>query len=180
MRTDPGVHRLLGVVVMGVSGSGKSTLGRALADALAAPFLEGDDYHPPANVAKMSAGIALQDGDRWPWLDALGLALGDAVRRHEVAVCACSALKRAYRDRLRAQSDVPILLVCLSADPALIRRRMAMRPGHFMPASLLDSQLATLELPDATEDAMIFNHDEAPDAILRGVTDRIKMTEREI
>ncbi len=160
--TDPP----LGIVMMGASGTGKSTLGRLLADALAVPFLEGDDAHPPANRSKMAAGIALDDADRWPWLDALAVELGAAARGRGAAVCACSALKRAYRDRLRDRAAVPLFFVCLVAEPALLGSRMRARVGHFMPASLLASQLATLELPDASERALIVDSGLAQDALL--------------
>lgn len=161
------------MVVMGVTGSGKSTIGRAVANALNAPFLEGDKFHPSGNIAKMSAGIALQDEDRWPWLDALGTALGAAAREHGLAVAACSALKRSYRDRLRIKAQTPLLLVSLRADPKIIGRRMTMRPGHFMPASLLNSQLETFEVPDATEDALHYDCDEPVDRIVRSVCEQI-------
>jgi gluconokinase len=164
----------LAIVVMGVSGSGKSTIGRALADALKVPYLEGDEFHSAANIAKMSAGIALQDEDRWPWLDALGTALGAEARDHGFAVGACSALKRSYRDRLRAKTGTPMLVVALRADPELIRQRMVTRPGHFMPASLLDSQLATLELPDADEHALSFNSNESIGQILLSIRAEIQ------
>lgn len=135
------------VVVMGVSGSGKSTVGRDLADALGVPFVDGDGLHPPANVAKMSAGVPLDDDDRAPWLDAIAARLAAGP-----VVIACSALKRAYRDRLRAAAP-QLRLVFLHGDRATLLPRMA-RPGHFMPASLLDSQLATLEAPDPDEHAI--------------------------
>ena len=136
------------VVVMGVSGTGKSTIGRALADALGIPFVEGDDLHPPANVAKMAVGIPLTDGDRAPWLDLVAARLAGPP-----AVVACSALRRIYRDRLRA--DAPSLaLVYLHGSRELLAGRMANRPGHFMPTSLLDSQLATLEPPEPDEHAL--------------------------
>jgi gluconokinase len=133
------------VVVMGVSGSGKTTVGAALADALGLGFVDGDSLHPAANVAKMAAGIPLDDADRAPWLDAIGevLAAGPVV-------VACSALKRAYRDRLRAAAP-SLRLVFLDGSRALLASRMAARPGHFMPTSLLDSQRATLEPPGLDE-----------------------------
>lgn len=135
------------VVVAGISGSGKSTVGRALAAALEVEFCDGDDLHPPANVAKMVAGTPLTDADRWPWLDTVGAWLAD----RDAGVVACSALRRAYRDRLR--DVVPgIEVVLLDGAPDLIRQRQASRGQHFMPTSLLDSQLATLEPlgPDET------------------------------
>lgn len=136
------------VVVMGVSGSGKTTVGAALADALGLPFVDGDSLHPAANVAKMAAGIPLDDADRAPWLDAVGEVLASGP-----VVVACSALKRAYRDRLRAAAP-RLQLVFLDGSRALLASRMVARPGHFMPASLLDSQLDTLERPSADEGAL--------------------------
>lgn len=142
------------IVVMGVSGCGKSTLGEALARALDCPFLEGDAFHSPANVAKMTAGAPLTDDDRRPWLDALGAAAADAVRQDGRAILACSALKRAYRDRLRAAIGAPVLFVLLDAPKEDIAGRMAARSGHFMPATLLDSQFRTLERPAEDERAL--------------------------
>ena len=136
------------VVVMGVSGSGKTTVGAALADALGLRFVDGDSLHPAANVAKMAAGIPLDDADRAPWLDAVGAVLAAGP-----VVVACSALKRSYRDRLRAAAP-DLQLVFLDGSPALLASRMAARPGHFMPTSLLDSQLTTLEQPGSDEHAL--------------------------
>lgn len=128
------------VVVAGISGSGKSTVGAALAEALGVEFCDGDDLHPSDNVAKMRSGVPLTDADRWPWLDAVGAWLAE----RDAGVVACSALRRTYRDRLRGV--VPGLeVLLLDGDPALIRERQAARGQHFMPASLLDSQIATLE-----------------------------------
>ena len=134
------------IVVMGVSGSGKSTVGGALARRLDLPFEDGDDLHPPANVAKMAAGRPLDDEDRWPWLDAVGEWLADhsADRGQAGGVVACSALKRSYRDRLREHLPSAFFLM-LQADEALIATRLEARRDHFMPASLLHSQLETLE-----------------------------------
>ncbi|MDI9883158.1 gluconokinase [Streptomyces sp. HNM0645] len=130
------------VVVMGVAGTGKTTIGPLLAEALGVPYAEGDDFHPAGNIAKMSAGIPLDDADRGPWLDAIGRwAHG---RAGLGGVVSCSALKRTYRDRLRtAAPDVEFLH--LTGDRALIERRMAERKGHFMPTALLDSQFATVQ-----------------------------------
>lgn len=130
------------VVVMGVSGAGKTTIGRLLAERLGLPFIEGDDYHPPASVAKMAAGVPLEDRDRWPWLERLNEILRDKGQ----AVLACSALKQAYRERLLAGID-DALLVHLHGDKALIAARLNERKHRYMPASLLDSQLAALEPP---------------------------------
>ncbi|QNG44910.1 gluconokinase [Sphingobium yanoikuyae] len=143
------------VIVMGVSGCGKSTLGAMLAQALDCPFLEGDSYHSAAAVEKMRGGEALTDEDRWPWLDRLGAAIAGTVAAQGVAVAACSALKRAYRDRLRAAISVPVHFILLDNDRDELLARLGNRPGHYMPASLLDSQLATLEPPLPEEGAMI-------------------------
>jgi len=143
---------------MGVSGSGKSTVGRMLAERLGATFLDADDFHPPANVAKMRAGVPLDDADRAPWLDALAAELASPARR---IVLACSALKTAYRDRLR-QAAPDLLTIFLHGDPALIRRRMEARGAHFMPAALLESQLRTLEAP---EDALRLDLAEPPERL---------------
>jgi gluconokinase len=139
------------VVVMGVSGSGKTVVGEVLARKLHAPFLDGDDYHPPANVAKMSAGTPLTDEDRWPWLQKLGEALHKAAEPKGVAVGACSSLKRAYRDFITRAAGEPVVFVYLDGSFELIDARMKARKGHFMPESLLRSQFATLEVPAAGE-----------------------------
>lgn len=136
---------------MGVSGSGKSTLGALLARRLDCPFLEGDDFHDARAVAKMSAGQPLDDGDRWPWLDRLGLAAGEVVASSGRVVAACSALKRGYRERLRAVIGAPTRFVLLDAGQDELLRRLTRRSGHYMPASLLDSQLAALERPGPDE-----------------------------
>jgi len=138
---------------MGVSGSGKSTLGAVLAQALDCPFLDGDDFHDAAAIAKMSAGQPLTDDDRWPWLDRLGRALGQSLAADGVAVAACSALRRGYRDRLRAAISAPTRFVLLDASPDELQRRLHLRHDHYMPASLLGSQLATLERPGLDEAA---------------------------
>ncbi|MFF4313682.1 gluconokinase [Streptomyces sp. 900105755] len=130
------------VVVMGVAGTGKTTIGPLLAARLGVPYAEGDDFHPPANIAKMSAGHPLDDADRWPWLDAIGAwAHG---RAGLGGVVSSSALKRSYRDRLRAAAP-GIVFLHLSGDRQLIEDRMSHRQGHFMPTALLDSQFATLQ-----------------------------------
>ncbi|GHE58937.1 gluconokinase [Streptomyces cellulosae] len=130
------------VVVMGVAGTGKTTIGPLLAARLGVPYAEGDDFHPQSNIAKMSAGTPLTDDDRWPWLDAIGdWAQG---RAGLGGVVSCSALKRSYRDRLRAVAP-GVIFVHLTGDRALIEDRMSHRQGHFMPPALLDSQFATLQ-----------------------------------
>ena len=144
----------LAVIVMGVSGSGKSTLGAALATAIGCSFLEGDDFHAPESVEKMRAGIPLTDGDRWPWLDRLGRSISAGVAGNAIVVAACSALKRAYRDRLRAAITAPVGFVLMDASREELLRRLTARTHHYMPASLLTSQLDTLERPGPDEPAI--------------------------
>jgi gluconokinase len=149
------------ILVMGVSGCGKSTIGEMLAEALSLPFADADAFHPPENVKKMSAGIPLTDADRWPWLDALGAWLAAEERG---GVIACSALKRAYRDRLREW--VPgLFVVHLSGAPELIAGRQGAREGHFMPPSLMASQFATLEPPGADEEAITLDIASPPEGV---------------
>ena len=136
---------------MGVSGSGKSTLGELLARKLDCPFLEGDDFHDARAVAKMRAGQPLDDDDRWPWLDRLGVAVGQSLAAEGLVVAACSALRRSYRERLRGAIVAPTRFLLLEADHAELVRRLTHRSDHYMPASLLDSQLATLEHPGVDE-----------------------------
>jgi gluconokinase len=133
------------VVVMGVSGCGKSTIGAVLADALGWPFLDADDFHPPENVAKMAAGVALTDDDRWPWLERIVEALRVASATNANAVLACSALKQVYRDRLAVAGE--LRFVHLRGDQPTIASRLAARQHRYMPATLLASQFATLEAP---------------------------------
>ncbi len=136
---------------MGVSGAGKSTLGRALARELDLPFLDADNFHPAANVDKMSRGVPLTDGDRWPWLDAMSLAISNEADRRGGVIAACSALKQAYRRRILDAIGQPAVLVFLDGDRATLLARMQARQDHYMPPSLLDSQLADLEVPQAVE-----------------------------
>ncbi|MET7654372.1 MULTISPECIES: gluconokinase [unclassified Streptomyces] len=156
------------VVVMGVAGTGKTTIGPLLAARLGVPYAEGDDFHPQANIAKMSAGTPLDDEDRWPWLDAIG-AWADE-RAGLGGVVSCSALKRSYRDRLRATAP-GIVFVHLAGDRALIEDRMAHRQGHFMPTALLDSQFATLQPLQTDEAGVVVDVFGGPEAITgRAVT----------
>lgn len=149
-RTGEG-HRAPVLVVMGVAGSGKSTVGRLLAERLDLTFEEGDHLHPPANVDKMQAGIPLTDDDRWPWLDRVARWV-DARVRMGGGVIACSALKRTYRDRIAPHGGV--VFVHLVVDPAELADRLVRRPGHYMPSSLLASQLEALEEPGRDEPAL--------------------------
>jgi gluconokinase len=146
--------RINPVVVMGVSGSGKSTIGEALAEQLGWPFKDGDELHPAVNIAKMAGGVPLVDADRRPWLEACGQWLEDRRAEGRSSVLACSALKRSYRDVLRAH--VPDLRILhLDADRELLLQRIGHRTGHFFPGALLDAQLADLEPPQPGEDAII-------------------------
>ena len=147
---------VLRVVVMGVSGSGKSTVGRALAEMLHLPFVEGDSLHPPRNVSLMAAGTPLTDADRQGWLQAIAAELAAAQQRGVVVTC--SALKYSYRQLLRASAP-DLRLVHLVGDPAVLAQRMGSRAGHYMPASLLQSQLDTLEPPSAEEAAITVDID---------------------
>ncbi|MDF3290378.1 gluconokinase [Streptomyces silvisoli] len=147
------------VVVMGVSGSGKSTVGGLLAERLGVPYAEADDFHPPANIAKMSAGHPLDDADRSPWLDAIAAWITD--RGREGGVVSCSALKRSYRDRLRAAAP-DLFFVHLDGPPELIASRLAARMEHFMPAGLLRSQLEALEPLEPDEAGAVITIDGGP------------------
>lgn len=151
-------------LVMGVAGSGKSTLGRGLAKALGATFIEGDDLHTEADRAKMARGEPLTDADRWPWLDAVAAALAEA-RRTRPALAACSALRRAYRDRLR-RTLPDLVTIYPKADRALIADRLATRTGHFFPPALLDSQFDILEPPGPDERVVTVPADSPPEVML--------------
>lgn len=156
------------LVVMGVSGSGKSTAGAALAQRLRVPYGDADDFHPPENIAKMTAGEALDDDDRRPWLEAIGRWLEE----HDDGVVTCSALKRAYRDLLREHRP-DVLFVHLHGDREVIARRQATRPGHFMPASLLDSQFATLEPLEDDERGLVVDVGPPVDRVVEEIDDRL-------
>ena len=159
------------IIVMGVSSSGKSTVGQSIARRLHVPFLDGDGYHPEANVEKMRAGIPLDDADRWPWLERLASALHDAADRKGASVGACSALKRAYREFLVEKAGEPITFVYLDGTREIIGERMARRHHEYMPASLLDSQFATLEVPDpATENVLVVPVTDSIEKITQTVT----------
>lgn len=142
------------VICMGVSSCGKTVTGQAIAERLKVPFLDADGFHSKANKDKMRAGIPLTDDDRWPWLASFAHALHDAAEREGMAIGACSALRRAYRDYLIAQAGEPILFVYLKGSQALIAERIAKRQHEYMPASLLPSQFATLEEPAPDENAL--------------------------
>jgi len=152
------------VVIMGVAGSGKTTLALELTRRLGWPYAEADDFHPPANVAKMAAGVPLTDDDRLPWLQAIRDWLTAQARAGRSTIVTCSALRLAYRDVLRA-AEGRVRFVHLTADPAVLGERLAQRSGHFMPATLLPSQLATLETLVAGEDGIVLTVDAPPDVV---------------
>ena len=135
-------------VIMGVCGCGKSTIGMALAERIGATYIDGDDLHPAANIGKMSRGEPLNDDDRLPWLQDVGRALRDAPGD---CIVGCSALKRSYRDTIRAAAGQPVLFLHLAGDRTVLVDRMAHRTAHFMPTTLLDSQLETLDPPQQNE-----------------------------
>lgn len=149
---------------MGVSGSGKSTVGAALAQRLRVPFADADDLHPEANIAKMSRGEALDDHDRYPWLEQVGAWLA---AHPDGGVMSCSALRRKYRDQLRHHAP-GTEFVLLAGSREVIERRQASRPGHFMPASLLTSQLATLEPLEPDEGGLVLDVNQSVDELVEG------------
>ena len=159
-RMDPPLPRI--IIVMGVSGSGKTEVGRALATALNAPFFDADEFHPPSNVAKMSRGDPLTDADRGPWFDRMETEVIAPCAPGETRVLACSALKKAYRDRLRAAKPGAVQFVHLAGDFETIHDRMAARQGHFMRAEMLRSQFATLEDPATLGESDVLSVSIAP------------------
>jgi gluconokinase len=162
------------IVVMGVSGSGKTTVGQLLADALGAEFAEGDAYHPPENIEKMRRGIPLEDADRWPWLHTLAAQIDRWLAAGTMVVLACSALKQRYRDVL-GEGRPGVRFVHLQGDKALIRLRLYRRRGHYMPATLLDSQFAALEPPG---DAITVDVAGTPEAITAAIIKKLDLTRR--
>jgi len=161
------------LVLMGVCGSGKTTVGEALAASLGCAFLDADDFHPPANVAKMASGQPLTDDDRWPWLDRIVAELSRILARGDNAVLACSALKQSYRARLQRAGDVRI--VYLKGDAATISARLASRQHEYMPPSLLPSQFAALEEPD---DALVVDIREPVSSQVRYIRDAFALKQR--
>ncbi|PYE82347.1 gluconokinase [Pseudoroseicyclus aestuarii] len=159
------------IVIMGVSGSGKSAAGSGLAEALGGRFVDGDDLHPEANVAKMSRGEALTDADRWPWLALVAEVLRESP---PPVVVACSALKRAYRDRIREEAGCELQFLLLDGPADLLAARLAGRHGHFMPTSLLQSQLDTLERPEDEADAAIVSIAPPLDVVTRDLASAVR------
>ncbi len=154
------------VVVMGVSGAGKTSIAERIAARLRWMFIEGDRLHPQSNIDKMAHGIPLTDDDRWPWLDLIGAELFASTSRGESVVVTCSSLKRSYRQRLRTASKGPLYFVFLNGSEELLSVRMGERKGHFMPPSLLKSQLATLESPEGEDGVVTVDIDATIDVIV--------------
>lgn len=161
------------IVVMGVAGSGKSVVGSGLADKLDWRFVEGDDLHPAENVARMKSGLPLTDANRWGWLDAIAARMTETLADGAGVVVSCSALKRDYRDRLR-QAVGDILFVYLEIDAETARRRVSARKGHFMPASLVESQFADLEPPETDERRLVMNGTRRVADVVRMVAGQVR------
>ena len=159
------------IILMGVSGSGKTTIGERLAQALGWPFYDGDQFHPPANVAKMQQGMPLTDEDRWPWLHALRTHIETWLQQGMSAVLACSALKQAYREHLIVD-EAEVKLVYLKGDYDLIQERLAQRRGHFMPPELLASQFAALEEP---EQGVVVDTVHPPETIVALIREQLRV-----
>ena len=158
-------------VVMGVSGCGKSSVGAAVAERLGIGYIDGDDLHPPENIAKMSRGIPLTDADRTPWLVRVGQRLEEI---EGPVVIGCSALKRAYRDIIRDNAGESVCFLHLEGSRETLSERMAKRSGHFMPVSLLESQLATLESPDLDEKAITADIDQPVDQLVETLVAKVR------
>jgi carbohydrate kinase (thermoresistant glucokinase family) len=163
------------LVVMGVSGCGKSTVAGLLSERLDWPFMEGDSLHPEANVAKMAAGQPLTDEDRWPWLEQVADWVEDRLGAGEDGIITCSALKRSYRDAIRRGSDA-VVFVHLTGERGTLEERMRARSGHFMPASMLESQLATLEDPEPDEPSIRVSIEQSPDRIADQVVTELDLS----
>lgn len=162
------------IIVMGVSGAGKSSVAERLAESLNCRFMEGDSLHPQSNVDKMAQGTPLTDEDRWPWLDVIGEKIAEALARSEDLVVTCSALKVVYRERLRSAAGGKLTFVFLKGSQELLSRRMGERKGHFMPTSLLQSQLATLESPEGEAGVVTVDIDATLDRIVADAVAELK------
>jgi gluconokinase len=159
------------VIVFGVSGTGKTTIGKLLAEQLGWGFYEADDFHPRSNVEKMRSGIPLTDEDRWPWLDSLRQQISRSLAVKENAALACSALKRAYRERLRVNDDVKF--VFLRGNYGLIEKQLCQRRGHFMNPALLQSQFADLEEPESDEDTLTIELGRTPQELVNEIKTKL-------
>jgi len=165
-----------GIVVMGVCASGKSAVGKLLAERLSLPFEDGDAYHAKESVDKMEAGIALDDADRWPWLEKVGSRLAAAKGK----VIACSALKKTYRQHIQNHAGRPVIFVYLAGERDVLVERMKRRTAHFMPMSLLDSQLKTLEVPAPEERAVTVDIDAPLEAVVNQAIAQLQELERQL
>jgi gluconokinase len=161
------------IIIFGVSGAGKTTVGKLLARELGWQFLEADDFHPAANIEKMRSGRPLTDEDRWPWLDRLREQIEQLLSAGENAVLACSALKRAYRDRLRVSNEVKF--VFLRGDHALVEKQLRSRRGHFMNAALLQSQFDDLQKPQPDEHALTIKLGQTPEQIVEKIKGKLNL-----
>ena len=159
------------MVLMGVSGSGKTAVGTALAARLGIRYRDGDDLHPPENIAKMSRGEPLDDADRWPWLAKVGRALAAS---DGPTIIGCSALKRSYRSHIAQEAGGPVVFIHLAGSREVIEARMKARKGHFMPPALLASQFAALEPPGADENAIAVDIDQPLDAVVDAIVAKLK------
>ena len=165
------------VIVFGVSGAGKTTIGKLLAEQLGWRFYEGDDFHPRANIEKMRSGRPLTDEDRWPWLERLRDQIKHSIAAKKNAVLACSALKRAYRDRLRVSDDVKF--VFLRGDDALVAEQLRQRRGHFMNPELLRSQFADLEQPEPDEDVLTSELGRTPQELVEEIKTKLRLVPKD-
>lgn len=163
------------MVLMGVAGCGKSSVGAALARRIGAVYVDGDDLHPAANIAKMGRGIPLSDEDRWPWLTRVGETLSAG---SSPTIIGCSALKRAYRDHIASVVGAPVTFIHLVGSLEVIERRMKARKGHFMPSALLASQFAALEPPGSDENAISVDIDQPLEAVVDSIASQLGGTER--
>ena len=163
-------------VVMGVAGSGKTSIGENVAEKINATYIDGDDYHPQANIEKMANGEPLTDDDRWPWLEVVA---NELARTEGIVLAGCSALKKAYRDFITANAGEPVQFLYLDGSKQLIGERMAARTGHFMPTSLLDSQFATLEIPGETENAVAIDISGTQDDVVQLIVEAIEKNQGE-
>jgi gluconokinase len=161
------------IIIFGVSGAGKTTAGRLLSRELGWRFVEADDFHPAANIEKMRNGHPLKDEDRWPWLDCLRKQVEQLISAGENAVLACSALKRAYRDRLRVGDEVKFVFLC--GDYAVVEKQLRSRHGHFMNAELLRSQFADLEEPEPDEDIITVELARTPEEIVEEIQAKLHL-----